>query len=57
MLRTALLALLVLSAAPAAGLIVRARPLLMTDVDAAASIAAAALDLAEELRSGRGPVA
>jgi LPPG:FO 2-phospho-L-lactate transferase len=34
---------------------VRARPLLMTDVDAAAEIAAAALDLADEIRAdGRG---
>jgi LPPG:FO 2-phospho-L-lactate transferase len=39
----------------AGGPVVRARPLLMTDVEASAGIAAAALELAEELRSGRGP--
>ncbi len=33
------------------GVVVRARPLLMTDIDATAAIAAAALDLAEEVRA------
>jgi LPPG:FO 2-phospho-L-lactate transferase len=42
------------AAAPPAGLIVRARPLLMTDIEASAKIAEAALDLADDLRSGAG---
>jgi LPPG:FO 2-phospho-L-lactate transferase len=36
---------------------VRARPLLMTDVEATAAIAGAALDLADELATARRPVA
>jgi LPPG:FO 2-phospho-L-lactate transferase len=43
--------------APSPGLVVRARPLLMTDLEASAKIAAAALDLAAELRPGAGPAA
>jgi len=39
---------------PLDGISVRSRPLLMTDVEATAAIAAAALGLAEELRTGRG---
>jgi LPPG:FO 2-phospho-L-lactate transferase len=37
----------------ASGLVVRPRPLLMTDVDASAAMAGAALDLAEELQGAR----
>jgi LPPG:FO 2-phospho-L-lactate transferase len=39
---------------PLDGITVRSRPLLMTDVEATAAIAAAALGLAEELRAVRG---